>query len=329
VTPTVVIQPKQGIGDTIWHLPFIQAIAAAAPGGTVTFITLPSTHAKELLEAEPCVAETLYFETRGSILVRALNLLRLIAMLRRLKCRTIWILDRTSRPAVAAFAAGVPNRIGLGLGRQRWFITNAGIDQKLRHAWPIDWLSALMKAMNVPCGSTKPQLKLSPALVASIGRRYESCPRPWSVLGLGSSNPARDWPTRSWAAFIGAFRGRTRGTVFLIGGLPQMEHARRLIAETATGAPVVNACDLTVIEAAALLHHAKLFVGPDSGPMNLAVAVGTEVFGLFGASAVLVHARYVHAIVPEDGRGPAPDGMQRISPGHVLARIEQHFLGQI
>ena len=81
VTPTVVIQPKQGIGDTIWHLPFIQAIAAAAPGGTVTFITLPSTHAKELLEAEPCVAETLYFETRGSILVRALNLLRLIAML--------------------------------------------------------------------------------------------------------------------------------------------------------------------------------------------------------------------------------------------------------
>jgi heptosyltransferase-2 len=342
VTSTVIIQPKQGIGDVIWHLPFIQAIAAASPGGTVAFLTLPSTHAKELLEAEPCVAETLYFETRGSIFQRGLNLLRLIAMLRRLRCQTVWILDRTSRPAFAAFAAGVPNRIGLGLGRQRWFITNPGIDQKLRHAWPIDWLAALMEAMNVPCGSTKPRLKLSPDLVASIARRYESCPRPWSVLGLGASNPARDWPTSTWATFIGALRARTLGTVFLIGGRPQMERARQLIADTGAGtagagtasagtakAPAVNACDLTVIEAAALLHHAKFFVGPDSGPMNLAVAAGTESFGLFGASAVLIHARYVQAIAPDDGGGPTPDGMRRISPGLVLAQIERHFSNQI
>jgi heptosyltransferase-2 len=328
LTSTVVIQPKQGIGDVIWHLPFIQAIAAASPGGTVTFLTLPSTHAKELLAAEPCVAETLYFESRGSVSARALNLLRLTTMLRQLQCETIWILDRTSRPAFAALAAGIPNRIGLGLGRQRWFITNPGIDRKLRHAWPIEWLSALMEAMNIPCGGAKPALKLSPALVAAIGRRYENCPRPWSVLALGATSPARDWPTSHWAAFIGALRARTRGTVFLIGGLPQRERAGQLIADTA-GASAVNACDLTVIEAAALMHHAKFFVGPDSGPMNLAVAVDTQAFGLFGASAVLIHARYVNAIAPDDGRGPSLDGMQRISPGRVLAQIGQHFSDQI
>jgi heptosyltransferase II len=328
VTATVVIQPKQGIGDVIWHLPFIQAIAAASPDRKVTFLTLPSSHAKELLAAEPCVAETLYFETRGSALERARNLLRLITMLRRLQCETAWILDRTSRPAFAAFAAGIPNRIGLGFGRQRWFITNPGIDQKLRHAWPIEWLTVLLHAMRIPCESTKPQLKLSPALVAAIGSRYESCPRPWSVLGLGATDPARDWPTSSWAAFLRALRARTRGTVFLIGGLPQTDRARQLIAET-EGAAAVSACDLTVVEAAALLHHAKFFVGPDSGPMNLAVAVDTQAFGLFGASAVLIHARYVHAISPDDGRGPTPDGMQRISPGQVLTRIAQHFSDQI
>jgi heptosyltransferase-2 len=328
VTSTVVIQPKQGIGDVIWHLPFIQAIAAASPGGTVTFLTLPSTHAKELLDAEPCVAQTLYFETRGSTWARGRNLLQLIAMLRGLQCQTAWILDRTSRPAFAALAAGIPNRIGLGFGRQRWFITNAGIDPKLFHAWPIDWFVALLEAMNIPCASTKPELKFRPELLASVGRKYESSPRPWLVLGLGAFNPARDWPTASWAALLGALRARTPGTVFLIGGPPQMERAGRLIADTA-GGPAVNACDLTVVEAAALLHHAKLFVGPDSGPMNLAVAAGTQPFGLFGASPVLVHARYVNAISPDDGRGHTPDGMQRISPAHVLACIEQHFSGYI
>jgi heptosyltransferase-2 len=327
VTSTVVIQPKQGIGDVIWHLPFIQAIAAASPGGTVTFLALPSTQAKELLAAEPCVAETLYFEGRGPARVRVLNLLRLIAMLRRLQCNTVWILDRTSRPAFAAFAAGVPNRIGLGLGRQSWFITNAGIDPKLRHAWPIEWLTALMQAMNIPFAGARPQLKLPPALVALIGRRYEPCPRPWIVLGLGASHPNKDWPTQHWEALIGALRKRTRGTVFLIGGPQQTERALGLIARTA-GAPALSACDLTVVEATALLRHATLYVGPDSGPMNLAVAVDTPAIGLFGATPVLRHASYVDVVSP-DGGGASPDGMHRISPSLVLERIERHLAGQI
>jgi heptosyltransferase-2 len=328
LAPTVVIQPKPGIGDVIWHLPFIQAVAAASPGGSVTFLAPPSTHAKELLEAEPCIANILYFENRGWELRRGLQLLQLIAMLRSLKCKTIWILDRTSRPAFAAFAAGIPNRIGLGLGQQRWFITNPGIDPSLRHNRPIQWLSALMDAMNIPYVGAKPRLKLSPALVSAIGGRYLSCPRPWIVLGLGASTPAKDWPTQHWTTFIGQLRGRARGTVFLVGGLEQMERAQQLIAVTA-GAPAVSACDLTVAQAAALLQQANLFVGPDSGPMNLAVAVDTEAFGLFGATPVWDHARHVHVISPDDGGGPTPDGMQRISPGCVLARIERQSAGQL
>ena len=102
MAPTVVIQTKQGIGDVIWHLPFIRAIAAATPGGIVTFLTLPSTHGRELLAGEPCVAQTLYYENRGSELERGLHLARLIVLLRRLRPQTVWVLDRNARPAFAA-----------------------------------------------------------------------------------------------------------------------------------------------------------------------------------------------------------------------------------
>ncbi|HTH35019.1 MAG TPA: hypothetical protein VL976_11660, partial [Xanthobacteraceae bacterium] len=67
MTPSAVIQPKPGIGDVIWHLPFIRAIAAAAPGGRVTFLAPPSSGAKDLLVAEPSVAEVIYFEHSGSV----------------------------------------------------------------------------------------------------------------------------------------------------------------------------------------------------------------------------------------------------------------------
>jgi heptosyltransferase-2 len=324
VTSTVVIQSKQGIGDVIWHLPFIRAIAAASPGGTVTFVALPSTRAQELLGAEPCVASTLYFENRGSELARGLHLVRLTALLRRLRCGTAWVLDRTTRPAFAAFAAGIPTRIGLGLGPQRFFITNPGISERFFHDMPIEWLKALMEAMNIPCPSTEPGLRLAPTLVAAIGERFRAAPRPWIVLGLGGSHPVKDWPSAHWEHFLSELRHRTRGTVFLVGGPEQLDRARQLTERTA-GAPATNACDLAVIEAAALIHHADVFVGPDSGPMNLAAAVGTPAFGMFGATPTLNYSRFIHAILPDDGRAPAADGMQRISPRRVLERIEPYL----
>src|ERR1700681_1061380 len=83
VSSSAVIQVKPGIGDVIWHLPFVRAIAAASPGGQVTFLAPPSSGAKALLAAEPSVAETLYFRHSGSELRRGLNQLMLIARLRR------------------------------------------------------------------------------------------------------------------------------------------------------------------------------------------------------------------------------------------------------
>jgi hypothetical protein len=43
VTASAVIQVKPGIGGVVWHLPFIRAIAAAVPGGQVTFFAPPTS----------------------------------------------------------------------------------------------------------------------------------------------------------------------------------------------------------------------------------------------------------------------------------------------
>ena len=59
--------------------------------------------------------------------------------------------------------------------------------------------------------------------------------------------------------------------------------------------------------------------------MNLAAAVGTPAFGLFGSTPVLRHSKFIRAILPDDGRGPAPDGMRRISPTNVMQRIAPYL----
>jgi heptosyltransferase II len=322
VTPSAVIQVKRGIGDVIWHLPFIRAIAAVSPGAKVTFLAPPSSHAGELLAVEPSVAETIYFEHSGSELRRGINLVRLAALLRRNRFRTVWVLDRTVRPALAARLAGIPQRIGLGLGPQRMFITNAGIDHSHFHDEPIEWLTALMAAMKVPFQDIDRELQVPGKTLGIVGKRFAVCPKPWIVLGIGASHPDKDWPDAYWAEFVAALCRATSGTIFLIGGAENGKRAQAFTAQA--GSPsVVNACDLVLTEAAALLRHADIFVGVNSGPMNLAAATATDAFGLFGTTPVLSYSRYIHPIVPDGG--PSPGGMQRILPAQVLAQVTPYL----
>jgi heptosyltransferase-2 len=326
VTPSAVIQVKRGIGDVIWHLPFVRAIAATSPGGRVTFLAPPSSGARELLAAEPSVAEVLYFEHSGSELRRGLNFLRLVGLMRSQNFSRIWILDRTTRPAGAALFAGIPERIGLGLGVQKYFLTNSGIAMSHFHDQPIDWLIALMAAMKVPLPSTEPNLPVPAATLTAIGAKYMLQPRPWIALGIGSSHPDKDWPDRYWAEFLAALRGRIAGTVFLIGGAQHAARAQQLIARSPGAAAVVDACELSLIEAMALLRHADLFVGTDSGPMNLAAAAETDAFALFGGTPVLKYSKFIHPVVPDGG--PSRGGMARIAPVAVIDQIVP-FLSKI
>jgi heptosyltransferase-2 len=320
VTPFAVIQVKPGIGDVIWHLPFIRAIAATAPDGAVTFLAPPTSAAKDLLAGEPRVATTVYFQHAGSELQRGLNLIWLVALLRQHRPQSIWILDRTIRPALAARLAGIPERIGLGLGPQSAFITNDGIGQEHFHDHPIDWLRALMAAMNVPLASTEPDLQLPTVLLSAIGEKFAQCARPWITVGIGASHPDKDWPDAIWSEFLGALR--TPGTVFLLGGPANEARAKQFIVASGS-TQIVNACDLQLIEAAALLRLADLFIGPSSGPLNLAAAGGTQAFGLFGSTPILTYSKFIHAIAPEGG--PSPGGMARIAPALVLERIAPYL----
>jgi len=320
MTDTAVIQVKPGLGDTIWHLPFVRAIATHSPKGRVVFLSPPTSLARELLAAEPAVSEVAYFRHGGNELERGLNLIRLVRLLRSYRFRQIWILDRTTRPAVAARLAGISKRIGLGLGAQRFWITNPGINRKYFHAFPIDWLKQLMIAQGVPLSSTEPNLTVSDAARAAIDARFGALPRPWLVLGTGASHPSKEWLESHWQRLLHLLRPQFAGTVFLIGGPALAPRAMRLIEASDSGA--VNACDLPVMQSAALLKRADLYAGPDSGPLNLAAAVGTRAIGLFGETPPLRYTQFIEVLRADDG-GTSP--VERIAPERLLALLQERL----
>jgi heptosyltransferase-2 len=314
VTSTAVIQVKPGIGDTIWHLPFVRAIAAAAPGGKVTFLAPPSSLASELLTAEPSIAEVVYFRHGGNELQRGVNLFRLARLLRAYRFQSVWILDRTTRPATAAWLAGIPERIGFGLTAQRFWLSTPGLDRKHFHKSPIGCLKELMFSQNINLTSTEPALEVPAQALEAIDARFGAAPRPVLALGLGASHPSKDWPDAHWRTLLRLLAKNFAGSVVLIGGPDWRERASRLIAEG--GGRAINACDLPVIQSAALLKRADLYAGPDSGPLNLAAAVGTEAYGLFGLTPPLDYSRFIHVVRADESKAPTP--MTEITPARVM-----------
>ena len=208
-----------------------------------------------------------YFEHTGSELQRGINLLRLAALLRRDKFRSIWILDRTTRPGARREACRHPRA-----HRARSWSAKLLHHQSRHRPQPFPRSSDRL-ALRADGGDER-AARLDRAGFAAA--RENACrPSPTNSSrspghGLRSASAPRI-PTRIGRTSIGRnlsrLRRRVNGAVFLVGGAGNFSRAQNFIAGSAGGA-AVNACDLGLIEAAALLRLADLFVGPSSGPMN-------------------------------------------------------------
>ena len=132
-------------------------------------------------------------------------------------------------------------------------------------------------------------------------------------------------PTRQWGAARFAALARTLidagwPSLALIGGPAEAPLCQEIAAALGGDAGhLVPALGWHLGETAALLSEAALYVGNDTGAMNMAAAVGTCAYALFGITPALSHsARIVPILLPPGG--PA-DGATRITLDAVLRVI--------
>ena len=99
---TLIVQPLPGIGDMVWHLPHIHAIAATTMEGRVDLLTKPRSQADRLLRADPRVGQILWLEREVGRHAGPRGLLRLAALLRRQDYQRAWFLHGSARYVLAA-----------------------------------------------------------------------------------------------------------------------------------------------------------------------------------------------------------------------------------
>jgi heptosyltransferase-2 len=321
-----VIQPLPGIGDMIWHLPHIRAIAEAARH-KVTLIAKPRSAADQIFAAEDTVADILWLdrnpERRHGTHDGADGLLRLVSRLRSHRFDTVVILHHSRTLAFAAMAAGIPNRHGYGYRWQRPFLNRPPyLPQSALPSHPFQQATFFLRAAGIALPEAEPRLPVAQSARDAVTSRLLGHPTPMVAIGIGTSEPYKQWGAVRFAALAQALLDAGWQTLVLVGGPAEAELAQDIAGRVHARQPcLVQALGWPLAQIAALFATSGFYVGNDTGVMNMAAAVGIRTYALFGATPPFAHASTIVPITPPDGRIDKIDGMSRIDIDRVVAAI--------
>jgi heptosyltransferase-2 len=324
---TLIIQPLPGIGDSVWHLPHIDAIAEATRSGTVTLMTKKRALGDQLFAGDPRIERILPLirGVEGTRHDGPLGAYRLGQDLAEHGFEVVWIFHGSTRYALATAFAHIPERIGFGIGWQNMFLTTQfTLARGDRFLHPSEKATKLLIQNGLEVDPI-PHYRPSPNAAASIERDFGNLPRPWYGLGIGSSETFKQWGAERFAALSDALLTETGGTVFLLAGpgegtlADQISHGR---------AAVIKVVARPLSEAAALSLACDAVISNDTGLMNLAAAAGATTIGLFGGSPAIDHFYpSLSAVSPPGGATYRQSRMPEITVEMVMDEIRHRLTG--
>ncbi len=323
------VQPRVGIGDMIWHLPHIRALARHV-AGRVTLVTRPRSMADQFVGAADGVHDILYVErgqwSPGGRHQGTAGMVRLVRDLRALGCDGAVLMTRSRNLTLAVLAMGVRHRHGYGIGLQRRVLRGPFLPQPLWKAHPYEQATAWMAAAGIALDRPDPVVHVSEADRAAAARRLGMGGAP-VALGIAASDDWKNWGAANFAALAAALLEAGWPGMVLVGGPAEQGLADAVMASLGARAGQVGlALGWPLREVAALLAGAALYVGNDTAALNMAAAVGTRSYGLFGATVPLLHSPLIVPILSPAGLDRLR-GMAAITPAAVLQAIKAESFG--
>ena len=243
---------------------------------------------------------------------------RLVRDLRALGCDGAVLMTRSRNLTLAVLAMGVRHRHGYGIGMQRRVLRGPFLPRALWKAHPYDQATAWMQAAGIALDRPDPVVHVGAADRLAAARRLGARSAP-VALGIAASDDWKNWGAANFTALAAALLDAGWPEVALIGGSAEQGLANAITAGLgARGGQVRLALGWPLRELAALLAGAAFYVGNDTAALNMAAAVGTRSYGLFGATMPLRHSPLIVPILP-------PGGLDRVNgmAGITLAAVIQ------
>lgn len=279
----ILIIRTSAIGDVIHGLPVLSLLRQSFPSAKLVWVA--EEHVAPILASHPHLDELILLNTRRwrrnwKSTGEVFSFLK--------KCRShrpdIAIdIQGLMKSALIAWLSGARVRIGftgrLCKERAAALLYNKRIDaSKFKHV--VDMNLALLEPLGVRDTEPEFHLHIEDETKSKAKRFVEKLGGKPVVINPGATWKTKEWGAENYASVAGWIAKELKKPVVITWGPGERSLAEK--TAEAAGDRIMVAPPINLQGLMALLSESFLFIGPDTGPMHIAAALGLPVVALFG-----------------------------------------------
>ena len=319
-----VIYSHHKLGDLIWQLPYIKSISIKY-NSKITLIVRPKTQAKDILKDENYIKEFFYCKFRKKLWY-FIEILILYFFFKKRVFSHVFILDKISRPAIAAKLAGIKNIIGPGIKSQKkWLTSNLFLtDDDYKNLNYSQQSEKILNLNEISVYEKIPRINIKKESLLSIEPQINNT-KTYVSFGVDSFELYKMWFEDQFAELANKlYDNNIAENFFLIASPDNYNVVKKII--NLSGKDIFFDCSkLNLLQIIKVIKNSFFFVGNNSGPLNLASALDAKAFGLIANDKVSeLKNSNINPILPDNYRNEFfrdRNGMRRLNVEKVYSQI--------
>ena len=279
-----IVYTHHKLGDLIWQLPYIKAISDHHKH-EVDLILRKTTQGKNILNDLKHIKHIHYNDFRKGFYYW-LDVIKLFIIYKQNKYTHIYLLDKVNKPAIAAKLSGIKNIIGPGFDNQKkWLTVKTFLDDKDRELNYSEQSQKLLHINKIQIKDLYPKIEIN--IKKFNEKNYDLIRNGKKIaFGVDSFEDYKMWYEEYFNELANLlYEKKLCDYIYLICGPNKSYISKRIIKNSKKDYFIdCSYKDLTGVITA--IKNSDFFIGNNSGPLNLAAALGTKSFGLIANDAI-------------------------------------------
>ncbi len=279
-----VVYSHHKLGDLIWQLPYIKAISEHH-NCKVDLVVRKKTQAKNILKDLNHIQNIFYNEFRKGIYYW-IDVINLIKLFKDNKYSYVYLLDKVNKPAIAAKISGIPNIIGPGIGNQKkWLTTKTTLDDS---DWKLSYTEQSQKFLRINgINLNNPFPKIEVDLKRFVNNNEDLLKKGNKIaFGVDSFEDYKMWFEENFIELAELlYKEKLFDYIYLICG-PEKAYISKKIISLSKKDYFIDCSNKDLAGVITAIKNSNFFIGNNSGPLNLASALGVKSFGLIANDAI-------------------------------------------
>jgi len=322
----VVFQHDLGIGDLVFRLPYLEAVAQKSHGGKIVLIAQSCARAEDLLRGVNWLSSIIVYERGRKTDPRGKHrsfsgYISLVFQIKSLKFERMVIFGDRLRYSFLAYLAGIPVRIGYGgfgvSWLQRFFLNRKPYVKPYKGPCITNyqWATDLMMGHGFCTGPLVPRLKVPDAFNSRWAKDLESLPPTRVALVVGASDKVKDWGVANFAALASQLL-KAEHAVVCLGGRAERQILERIESRIApdlrTNLRVLMPD--SVLDSAAVVSQCSACIGNDTGMVHVAAACEVPTVLILGHRRLPCHDPAIRSLIaPSVAQVSLNDAIEAVS----------------